>query len=94
MKTEARKLLLDIIREPYAWPGGYEKLLLLNDGALLCSQCCRKEARRIMIDIRDEYDTGWLPIALTYEAVSPDCTTEGYGSQCGHCWKPVGELGC
>ena len=93
----ARELLLDIIRQPYCWPGGYEKLLLTHDGALFCSKCCRKEASRIMSDIRDGHDTGWLPVAVTYEAVSADCAREidpALVSHCDHCNREFGEMGC
>ena len=92
--TAARDLLVDIIRNPYAWPGGYERLLILADGALLCSACARKEASRIMGDIRDGYNTGWLPVSQCYEAVSPEYTkkvSEDLLSYCGHCNKEIGE---
>jgi hypothetical protein len=95
MNTEARNLLVGIVKNPYAWPGGYERLLVTKDGGLLCSQCCRTEARRIMGDIRDGYDTGWLPEAATYEAVSAECAREcdpDLVSYCDHCGREFGEL--
>lgn len=97
MDKQARALLMDVIRNPYCWPGGYEKLLVTGDGALLCSKCARKEARRIMGDIRDGYNTGWLPEAVTYEAVSAECAREcdpDLVSYCDHCGREFGELGC
>lgn len=90
-QREQRNMLTSICREPYAWPGGYERLLLLADGALLCAKCVREEGARIMSDIRDGCDTGWLPAGTCMEAVSPECTPEGDESECGHCWKPIGE---
>lgn len=95
MNTEARALALSVIQHPYAWPGGYERLLVTADGALLCSQCARAEARRIMSDCRDGYNTGWLPKATCYEAVSAECAREvdpGLVSYCDHCAREFGEL--
>lgn len=95
MNTKARELALSIIRHPYAWPGGYERLLVTNDGALLCSQCVRKEARRIMSDCRDNYDTGWLPAGTCYEEVSADSAREvnpDLVCYCDHCSREFGEL--
>lgn len=54
-----------------------------------------------MGDIRDGYDTGWMPVAVTYEAVSASCTREmvadadeqGLISYCDHCGREFGEMG-
>lgn len=96
---QARDLLVSVVRQPYAWPGGYERLIATEDGGLLCSECCRKEARRIMSDIRDGYDTGWYPAGSTYEAVSAKhCRKFPDGddliSSCSHCYREFGEFGC
>lgn len=91
IQREQRNFLASVCREPYAWPGGYERLLLLADGALLCAKCAKQEGARIMSDIRDGYNTGWLPAGMCIEAVSPECTPEGYGSYCDHCGKEIGE---
>jgi hypothetical protein len=92
-------MLVDIVKNPYAWPGGYERVMILNDGACLCSTCCRKAASCIMDDIRDGYDTGWLPACLSYEATTPATvrfalgeTGDEYITQCAHCYKDIGEL--
>lgn len=89
----ARDLLVSIIREPFTFPGCYARLLVLQDGALLCHACCRKEARRVMSDIRDGYDTGWLPVGATFEAVSAEDSLEECHVRCGHCGEEFGELG-
>ena len=91
MNIKARNILVDLLRRPYAWPGGYERIMVLHDGACLCSTCYRKEARRIMGDVRDAYDTGWLPAGSMIEAVSPDCTPDDCRSSCGHCGRAIGE---
>lgn len=95
MNTNARDQLVSVVKHPYAWPGGYERLIVTKDGALLCSQCVRKEARRIMGDIHDGYDTGWTPAGTCYEAVSAEHTREvdaDLVSQCAHCYREFGEL--
>lgn len=98
MNTHQRKLwamVQSIIQQPYAWPGGYERLLVTEDGALLCSQCVRKEARRIFSDVHDKYCTGWLPAGTAYEAVSAECArevSEDLVSYCDHCNREFGEL--
>lgn len=91
-QREQRNILTSIVRHPYAWPGGYERLIVTEDGDLLCSQCSRKEARRIMSDVRDGYNTGWLPKGDCYEAVSADCCSDDYKSRCDHCGREFGEL--
>jgi hypothetical protein len=37
----------DYIREPYAWPGGYPKVLVMGDMEVMCSECARKNYRLI-----------------------------------------------
>ena len=95
--TEARNLLASIIRQPFTCPGGYERLIVTDDGGMLCSKCCRKEAKRIMSDIRDGYNTGWFPAGSTYEAVSAEHAREcdpDLVSYCDHCNREFGEMGC
>ena len=91
--TQRRNMLADIIKNPYFWPGCYEKLLVTTDGGLLCAACCRKEARRIMSDIRDGYETGWIIDKVTYEATGPEDCPEECKTNCSHCGKEIGELG-
>jgi hypothetical protein len=88
-------LLNSILKEPYAWPGGYERLLVTADGVLLCSKCVKSESHRILVDIQDGYNTGWLPVGATYEAVSAECAREAgaYTHRCDHCNREFGELG-
>jgi hypothetical protein len=95
-QKRCRSLLISMIIEPFVWPGGYRRIMVLEDGAILCCNCVRREARRIMSDIRDDYDTGWMPAANSYEAVSPEDIRDNpdYITHCEHCNEPVGELGC
>ena len=36
-----------LVKEPYAWPGGYPRYALMMDGGALCVACCKSEAKRI-----------------------------------------------
>lgn len=96
MNIKAREMLVSVLKHPYAWPGGYERLIVTADGGLLCCKCVKKEASRIMSAIRDGYpdDKQWLPAGTTYEAISPDCCDEEHKLNCDHCGKEIGELGC
>lgn len=73
----------DAIRNPYAWPGGYQKSVVMNDGGLLCPSCARKEHRGIAHDTLKGWRTGW-------DAAGVDCMWEGdnYCYQCG-AWLSV-----
>lgn len=82
-----------IAREKYAWPGGYPLLAVTNDGALLCADCVKKNFREIVWDILNNCNSGWHVVAITHEAVSPDCTDDDYKSYCDHCGAEFGELG-
>jgi hypothetical protein len=48
------------IREPYAWPGGYEVLYITSDGEILCNACVKANLRTILTAQRDPTDhSGW-----------------------------------
>lgn len=66
MKNKAIEQIKDLIREPYAWPGGYEKFAVMNDGGLLCAECCKAHFRLIVEDTKGNYRTGW-------DAAGVDC---------------------
>ena len=73
------KEIKEAIRHPYAWPGGYQLLLVMSDGEYMCLKCARKEWRNIL----DSYVThqrrdGWYPVCL-------DIYWEGPTLQCCHC---------
>ena len=71
-QDKAIQISLDIIREPYAWPGGYEKIAITDDGGALCHKCVKSELRQIArsykgdgwhvvaCDIVENYDEGTL----------------------------------
>ncbi len=76
-QDKAIMISLDIIREPYAWPGGYERIAITDDGAILCHACVKSELRQIATSHGGD---GWHVV---------DCDiVENYDEQplyCNHC---------
>ena len=60
-QDKAITISLDIIREPYAWPGMYEKIAITDDGGVLCHACVKSELRQIA---RSYKDNGWHVVAV------------------------------
>jgi hypothetical protein len=71
------------IRNPYAWPGGYELFFVTSDGALLCHDCVKKEYRSISSAIRDNRSDGWKVEAITLDN---ELESEEY---CAHCNRAI-----
>jgi len=73
--------LLDAIRNPYAWPGGYAKVLLMRDGESLCMKCAESERKRILEEFAYPCDQAWLPAAVyvNWEGIEV----------CAHCGNPI-----
>ena len=59
-QDKAIMISLDIIREPYAWPGGYEKVAITDDGGALCHTCVKSELRQIATSYKGD---GWHVVA-------------------------------
>lgn len=68
----------DIMRAPYAWPGGYPKFALCNDGGILCAHCCKENAKLIIGATRQE----WAIVAI-------DINWEDESLYCDHCGKSI-----
>lgn len=87
---------------PNAWPGGYSIVFFTSDGALICSECARKNFRSVAWSIRNRCADGWQIIASGIEAVSAECVHELNATRveqyqigtvhCDHCSKEFGEL--
>ena len=76
-QDKAIMIALDIIREPYAWPGGYERIAITDDGGVLCHKCVKSELRQIARSYKGD---GW-------HVVETDIT-EYYDEEplyCDHC---------
>lgn len=55
-------LLHDMLRKPYAWPGGYPTFLLMEDGGTLCHKCTKAHHAEIYRAARDpDTDHQWQP---------------------------------
>ena len=52
------------IRQPYAWPGGYPRFAITDDGAPLCFACLRSEYRQISCAVRHKLSDGWRVVAF------------------------------
>lgn len=83
----------DTIRHPYAWPGGYEKFGITQDGALLCCKCMHKNFKQILRSIKNNLKSGWLvdAICCTNQLESKEFIEENENEfsldYCGHCGK-------
>ena len=67
---------------PFAWPGGYTMALQTSDGAALCFDCGRAEARSIIRAIRDRSRDGWRVIGSKVHWEGPD-------EECAHCGRGI-----
>lgn len=52
---------LDIIREPFTFPGSYEKIAITDDGGVLCHKCVKSELRQIATSYKGD---GWRVVRM------------------------------
>ena len=78
-QDKAISISLDIIRWPYAFPGGYEKIAITDDGGVLCHVCVKSELRQIATSYTGD---GWH--VVRGDIVENFDTTPLY---CDHCGK-------
>lgn len=78
--AETMRNVREFIRQPCAWPGGYPKILVLNDGETICPDCARQEYRQISNATRHRLRAGW-------QACAVDIHWEGEPIMCAHCGK-------
>jgi hypothetical protein len=81
MTTQSRSLRLadELVKEPYAWPGGYPRFAVMNDGAALCHECCKDDRESIATTTGHD---GWCVTAL-------DINWEDPHLQCDICSKTI-----
>lgn len=53
------------IRQPYAWPGGYPRFFICDDGEPLSFESARENRRLILESLRDETNDGWRIMGCT-----------------------------
>ena len=78
-QDNAIKIALDIIQQPFAWPGMYEKIAITDDGGVLCHKCVKSELRQIARSYKGD---GWHVVACDI--------VENYDEAplyCDHCGK-------
>ena len=81
MTTQSQSLRLasDLAEHPYAWPGGYPRFAVTDDGGALCPSCCKDERDTIAITSGKD---GWCVVAL-------DVNWEDPHLLCDVCFKPI-----
>jgi len=75
MTLKILKIATDVARNPFAWPGGYPKFLVTDDGGCLCSDCVKREIRRIKCATGGD---GFFPMAANINWEDP-------ALYCDHC---------
>lgn len=69
------KLRLEMVNEPYAWPGLYPKFAITDDGGCLCKKCCKEQSKEIDSAFPND---GWNIVAI-------DINWEDTFLSCDHC---------
>lgn len=77
-RNEIMQSVKDFIREPFAFPGGYPKVLIMADSECLCPKCAKSEYRQISNATRHNLRDGW-------QAAGVDLHMEGLPITCAHC---------
>jgi hypothetical protein len=65
-----------VAREPFAWPGGYERFAITDNGACLCHKCCKAEYAQIAASYPGD---GWHVIGASHDGECDSLTV------CDHC---------
>ncbi len=73
-----------LIRQKFAWPGGYEIFFITSDGAVLCAKCARENWRQVCWAVRHNDNSGWK-----IEGYDLDCNLNE-AVMCDHCAKSIG----
>ena len=77
-ENEPVSIALEVIRHPWAWPGGYPAPALTDDGGLLCRDCCRSELKEIADSAPGD---GWHVVdRVVLEGPAPEVP-----ETCDHC---------
>ena len=83
MKAKALESVKSVIRHPYAWPGGYPRMVIMSDGEALCHKCARAEFKLIArATVDGNRRSGW-------EAIGDDINWEDSDLHCAHCSEQI-----
>ena len=83
MSKANRGKVKGLIREPCAWPGGYKRIAITDDGGVLCHKCVKENYETIINSFPED---GWH--------VSGIDTVEYYDEEpvyCDNCGKYLNE---
>ena len=72
------------LRQRYAWPGGYEFVFIVADGACLCSKCVLDNYRLVASDRRNLLNCQWAVTCMALEEEIGD-------AYCEHCHREFNE---
>ena len=81
-ETLRLKAAKDFIRNPYAWPGGYPKVLVTADGGCLCDACAKAEWRNLCAESFQNTNCG-------FRVAGVDVNWENPALSCDHCGKAI-----
>lgn len=72
----------DVAKNPYAWPGGYPKFLVMCDGSALCHSCVKENFALIGRSTRDGNASDWA-------AAGAEINWENASLYCDHCGNQI-----
>ena len=84
-ETDAASVLRAVknaIREPFAFPGGYAKRLVMYDGEMMCHACARENFKLIAQSTIAHDRDGW-------QAIGAMIHWEGPAENCAHCGREL-----
>lgn len=63
------------IREPFAFPGGYPKVLIMSDRCYMCAKCAKENYRLISDSTRHDNSDGWgaAGVQINWEDTDAQC---------------------
>lgn len=86
MKNLTTKQIKELVRHPYAWPGGYEVIFITEDGATLCHNCVHKEWQCVCDSVTHKINDGWMVVGFATLGNNIESTEES-PLYCEHCNK-------
>lgn len=72
MKNAILESVKSVARNPYAWPGGYPRMVVMSDGDCLCPKCARAEFKLIARATLDNDRSGWTAAGTDINWEDPD----------------------
>ena len=81
MTTQSQSLRLAdlLVAQPYAWPGGYPRYAVMNDGVAICKNCASDNREAIGTTTGSD---GWFVAGL-------EVNWEDSGLTCDHCGESI-----